>query len=266
MKIEHFALRTDDNKNEFITFAEGITKTRQSGLHVVHRVAIPKMFATNTERCPVNFFKLYLSKRPVDLRSTGPLYLAVNHRPATNIWYKSSRMGEHTIDNLMKRMVANSPLNDETSAVPGSTKKKFTNHSARKTLVKKLKKNKYSKSEIITITGHTNEKGLDAYDSGDEDQQRQLSHAIDNVQSVPPTAQVPNIINNNHTSLATMNPTFNLIDSKILSPVRSPAAFNFHNCTVNLFNQCPQTTSAPKSPPRKRRKYVIYSSPESSQE
>ena len=42
-------------------------------------------------------------------------------------------MGVNTINNIMKTMIKNSPLANIT--------KKVTNHSARKTLVKKLKQN-----------------------------------------------------------------------------------------------------------------------------
>ena len=46
MKVEDFTFKKDDNSNEFLTFSEGITKTRQSGLHEKHRLVIPKMFCT----------------------------------------------------------------------------------------------------------------------------------------------------------------------------------------------------------------------------
>ena len=65
----------------------------------------------------------------------------------------------YVVHEILKNMVSNSLH---------STTKKFTNHSARKTLVKKLKSSKVPKSEIIGITGHNSEAGLDAYDSGDE--------------------------------------------------------------------------------------------------
>ena len=38
--------------------------------------------------------------------------------------------------------------------------KRFTNHSARKTLVKKLKTANQPRSTIIVVTGHTNERSL----------------------------------------------------------------------------------------------------------
>ena len=56
--------------------------------------------------------------------------------------------------------------------------KKLTNHSARKTLVKKLKAANQSWSAIIDVTGHTNERSLADYEEGDEQEQRQISSII----------------------------------------------------------------------------------------
>ena len=56
--IEDFSLHKDDNGIEFVTFAEGVTKTRQSGLRAKPRLIKPKMFASgNDTRCPVALFK-----------------------------------------------------------------------------------------------------------------------------------------------------------------------------------------------------------------
>ena len=49
-----------------------------------------------------------------------------------------------------------------------------------KHLEKKFKQQQVPKPEITSITGHNREAGLDAYDSSDEMQQKQLSHFIDN--------------------------------------------------------------------------------------
>jgi len=57
MKLEDLSLKRDYNGVEYLTFAEGVTKTRQPGLHEKHRL-VTKMFATNTTRCPVSFYKL----------------------------------------------------------------------------------------------------------------------------------------------------------------------------------------------------------------
>ena len=58
--------------------------------------------------------------------------------------------------------------------------KKLTNHSARKTVLKKLKSSGIPKCEIQSITGHSSEEGLGNYDSSDENEQRIMSNIIDN--------------------------------------------------------------------------------------
>ena len=81
-------------------------------------------------------------------------------------------MGINIINSMMKDLISISHLLNR--------EKQFANHSARKTLMKKLKQQQFPKSEIISITGHNREAGLDAYDSGGEVQQKQLSHFIEN--------------------------------------------------------------------------------------
>ena len=70
-------------------------------------------------------------------------------------------------------MIENFPLRN--------SNKKLTNHSARKTLVKKSSQSCIPKSEIIGITGRNFEAGLDAYDSGNKEQQCAISNVIDTV-------------------------------------------------------------------------------------
>ena len=57
-------------------------------------------------------------------------------------------------------------------------RKKITNHSGRKTLVKKLKAAQVPESSIIKVTGHTTEQGLRSYDPEDEGEYRGMSNII----------------------------------------------------------------------------------------
>ncbi|KAL9975105.1 hypothetical protein ACROYT_G012221 [Oculina patagonica] len=185
MNVEDFTLNKDDSGNEFVTFAEGPTKTRQGGLRVQPRSVLPKMFATGDARCPVALFKHYLSKRPEDVKLSGPFYLACIDSPTkTEVWYKKSRM-------------------------------------VRKTVVRKLKAKGVPKSDIITITGHRQEQSVEAYDSGNEDEQRQLSNIIDGKE----------IQLNQTTSRAPLQP---LIQSN--AAVSSGHVYHFHSCNV-VINQ-----------------------------
>lgn len=77
MRTDYFHFKKSDQGTEYVIFSEGITKTRQSGLHNKHRLVIPKMFVTDTERCLVRFCKLYLFKRLKCLQNNGPFCLSV---------------------------------------------------------------------------------------------------------------------------------------------------------------------------------------------
>ena len=214
------------------------------------------MFATNTIRCPISFYKMYLEKRPISLRASGPLYLSIIHNPTSQVWYKNMPMGQHTINSIMKNMVANSPLR--------TSSKKLTNHSARKTVVKKLKKHHVPKSDIIGITGHTTEAGLDAYDSGDEKEQKSISNFIDNVPSEEKQHKFKprdSLIQPSHPLL--QKPSFDFFNLNLPNPLQpssssstfasNPNIFNFNNCTVNFHGNAPKN-------PSKRKRHIIYSS------
>jgi len=91
MKVEDFLLERDDDGNEFLTFAEGLTKTRQGGLNVKPRLVKPKMFSTgDEERCPIKVFKLYLAKRPTEIKTSGHFTFLVIDKPVSNAWYKKT--------------------------------------------------------------------------------------------------------------------------------------------------------------------------------
>jgi hypothetical protein len=73
MRVENFCLQRDDNGIEFVTFAEGVTKTRQGVLRAKPRLVKPKMFTNgNYTKCPVALFKKYIERRPTGMNTTGP--------------------------------------------------------------------------------------------------------------------------------------------------------------------------------------------------
>ena len=82
-------------------------------------------------------------------------------------------MGKNTINTILKNIRENSPLKDL------CPEKNLTNHSARKTVVTKMKSSGIPKCEIKNITGHASPRGLDDYDSGDERELQIISRAID---------------------------------------------------------------------------------------
>ena len=115
----------------------------------------PKMFATSGPRCIVELFRQYKLRRPEQLRNTGKFYFQPISNRVTEVWFKILPMGKNSIGDLMKEMKLNSPLED---LCPD---KWLTNHTARKTVVKKLQSQGVQRSDI-SITGHTTTRCLDA--------------------------------------------------------------------------------------------------------
>ena len=85
MQIDDFDVHFDDNELEYFTFFEKRTKTRNAGLRPQERENIPKMFSTGGDRCIVNLFKLYKSRKPKQLQEKGSFYLQPMDNPKTEI-------------------------------------------------------------------------------------------------------------------------------------------------------------------------------------
>ena len=207
MKVDDFQLCKDDNGVEFAQFTEGQTKTRQGGLHTKHRDFQPRIIAVGGERCPVALFKQFVSRRPQNLKTTGPFYLSIktNRKPDDNVWFKVQPMGENKINDMMKSIVANTILE--------SSDKKFTNHSARKTVVSNLKKAKVERSGIVKVTRHKTIQSLDDYDEANEEEQRQLSHPISGRNNFNPQPTVSREVHGQQEPLASSAQFFSTAES-----------------------------------------------------
>ena len=128
-----------------VRFNENPKKTRTGGLKAKHRKTPQEMWATDGgPRDPVRLLEEFLRRLPLEMRTSGPLYLAIIQRPKTNVWYAKSRMGEHKLGCIMKTLA-------QAVDIDG---KHIVNHSTRKTVVTKLKKAGQSRHKIIQITGH----------------------------------------------------------------------------------------------------------------
>ena len=88
------------------------------------------MSSTGGDRCPVTIFiKEFLSRRPPEIRTTGPLYLSRVSNISSQVWYKRQPMGVNKLNDMMKTVIKGTTLEDSW--------KTFSNHGAGKTVVKK---------------------------------------------------------------------------------------------------------------------------------
>ena len=172
---EHHQLRVEDlkfvcdpqGKTMFVEWVECPTKTRQGGLRKMDHRLPQKLFVTDDERCPVRFLEQIISKRPKCLKSAGPLYLRPLQKPQPDVWYSCQPAGVHKINSFMREIVTLGGLD--------CTNKRFTNHSIRKTTVRKLQKAAVSNDKIAAVTGHCSEQSLRDYAVADMDDHKRMS-------------------------------------------------------------------------------------------
>ena len=122
---------------------------------------------------------------------SGPLYLAPLRKERnwsrTKVWLSHQPIGVNVINIFMQSIARQGGLD--------VINKRFTNHSVRKTTVKKPKKAGVSSREIMAITGHKNKQSLADYDILDLDDQLHLgeilSRSSNSSDAATPTAHLP---------------------------------------------------------------------------
>ncbi len=236
---------------EYVEWVEGITKTKQGGLQKLTRRLTQRMFRTEEAHCPVAALEFMISKRPNALCNTGPLYLQSLQKPKRDIWFSHQAVGVNTI---LKDITLEAGLQ--------TTQKNFTNHTMRKTVVKKLKKAGVATRDIAAITGHKSEESLRDYDDNDISEHMQLSKIIN-----PTAATASNPSYSHHTSdtsyynfsqTAYYNPWPPMC---ALAPYHhqerpvQPKTYQFYNCSVNIGTE--------KEQKQRKRPMVVYSDSDS---
>ena len=115
-----------------------------------------KLYCAGGQPYLVAAYELLISKPPAELQDHEPLYPSPLRKESKSpVWFSKAFLGVHSIDDFVNRMAVSVGL--------GVTKKRYTNHSIRKTIVKKLKKAGLSATKIMAITGHKNQQSLTDY-------------------------------------------------------------------------------------------------------
>ena len=102
--IEQFGLGIDESRRCYICCTDSLSKTRNKGLKFKPLLISPKMHQNKTERCPVAFFLLLKSKRPVELQNMGSFDHTVIDANLTDVWYKNQAMEVNRINTMLSRM------------------------------------------------------------------------------------------------------------------------------------------------------------------
>ena len=156
---------------EYVEWVEGITKTRQGGLIKQQRRLPQRMFAVGGPKCPMVILQKIISKRPEELKARGPLYLTpLQCFDGKEVWFSKTKVGVNKINSFLKEMASNAGVT--------KSNKRYTNHSVRKTTVRKLQRAGFSNDKISSITGHKSEQSIRDYAETDNIEHKNMSHTL----------------------------------------------------------------------------------------
>lgn len=167
-----------DGREMLVWLNERGTKTRKGQENGHQRAFQPKIYATNTERCPIRFYKLFKSHRPEEMNQPdSPFFLAVRHgsrREKSKIWYMKAPLGKNQIGKFLSSAAENAGIQ--------RTGAKVSNHSVRKTSISRLLDANTPENFVAQLSGHKNTQSLQSYKSASEQHQRQMSHILSRTQ------------------------------------------------------------------------------------
>lgn len=119
-------------------------------------------------------YKEYAKRRPQALNNdpNSSFYLSAISNPKGDIWYSRQNMGKNKIGSIMQDMCKAAGLSGKKS-----------NHSARRTTITTLLHDGVAPTTIMQVTGHKNVQSINQYSTASEDQQRNMSKTLANLQS-----------------------------------------------------------------------------------
>ena len=230
----------NDSQEVLVWLAERGTKTRHGQERGKQRSFQPKIYATNTARCPDSFYKKFRCHRPVEINAPeSPFYLAVRHNRRSNeeVWYMKAPLGKIEIGKFLSTTAKNAGLHREG--------KKVTNHSVRKTCISMPLDADVPENFVAQLSGHKSTESLQSYKSASAKHQKRMSLTLsiadvtgsrDEVLSSDHNQEFE-VVSRSTTDIDASSPTTTLIDPSS-DPLLSSTAPIFTGANIGSINGC----------------------------
>ena len=130
---------------------------------------LPKIYATNTVRCPVSFYKKFQSLASGNECTRITILLGGRHNWRSNmeVWYTKALLGKNEIGKFLSTAAKNAGLHREG--------KKVANHSVRKTCISRLLFADVPEKFVAQLSGHKSMESLQSYKSTSAKHQKRMS-------------------------------------------------------------------------------------------
>ena len=257
----------------------------------------PRAYETNDDRCPVMIYQQFLRHRPkASLTPDSPFFLQMipQDKIKNEEWYLNRPLGRNELGEFL------SQTSNIIGSSSSSSRSKVSNHSARKTSITNLLDSNKNSLHVIQLSGHKNTESLNQYHVASNDTQRLMSNIlnknkncddkidfsvsrsicsggkdkstpdepspcsskqqqISTISSSNSSKEPNNINSGKQISFEASNMTLN---SSTTRSTEDTVGSLFQGATLsnNVFNISIVNKFNNKSPPKKRRKYVIYDS------
>ncbi|GBC31719.1 activating transcription factor 7-interacting protein 1 isoform X1 [Rhizophagus irregularis DAOM 181602=DAOM 197198] len=151
LKIQQFKKRKDGGID--VTFYR--SKCNQRSLSESNSKA--EVISIPADNAVIQDYELYFSKRPPICEDAFYLQPCNNNEVEfTGYWFKSAQMGEKLVKGLMKEIATITEIDCD--------KRKFTNHSGRKTFIQISKSEGISDNDVMSVSRHKNPHSLAYYE------------------------------------------------------------------------------------------------------
>lgn len=153
LNLKSFEFKNDEN-GEYVTLSHDTQqKNFQGGIRSAEAPSDKRMYADDTECCPVKMLKLLLEKTPSDATSLFNQYdkaaLANSERA---VWFTSKPLSKRTFQNFLPEICKNAGV-----------EKRYTPHCIRATTIQHLNDSGWEARHIMFLSGHRNESSLRSY-------------------------------------------------------------------------------------------------------
>ncbi len=208
--------------SEYFKIVIPIEKNNQRGL----RAGMSRECIIPPSSPSIPYLKKYLLKRPEDACPYFYLGIQTSKMIKKGVWYKTSRIGKHTIEAIIKNGA--SKLNFP----PG----KYVPHSIRATTTTQLYDMNVDNKSVMSITGHRSEAGLRSYQTVTDVRKEDLAIQIgENGVKQTRTLGVKRTFSVTRTSSITRPETSIFKNCKVkLDPKQVPPNALFDECEIDM--------------------------------
>ena len=287
LRFQDLKINTNENGKEYMNMYERVTKTRDGSDDKNLRKTMSRYFCTCASGqgdCLIEFVKKFTQKKPAKCcQPNQPFYWtpipSPKHQTTDPTWYYVIPLGKNKIGSLLPDACEKAGL------------ERRSNHGARRTAIKRMRKSGVPDAKICKITGHKSVHTLSVYDDElSDDEHFEIQKVIQggsacrptpmNAQrpraaGAPDTALVQAQRNNNNNNVSNtdrkqMHLTANATPSLSSQMMGMFQGTIMNQCTINVFSSSQSHQLAQPGPsvdlsvkgPVGRRAQVLYSDSE----